>query len=433
MNKIQLLIYLPLCALLAFGSTQCHRADSEKKSRGEAADISQGQTAQANAPQSSSRPLQKGGGPRVGGRGQGRTDGRGMNRTDGIRLTPDELEAVKIQTMQASYQSLKSGLTAMGKVIAPQNSKAIVSYAFPARIAQIHIQIGDWVKQGQKLVTLQSEEVGNAKSEFYMAQADFELAKVNHERQQRLYDRGVGAQKDFLAAETDLKVAQASLDAKEKKLHVLGFSEAEILSMTGSHQINPVITLFSPIAGKIIQNNAVLGSMIDQTTEILIIMDPTVLWIDADIYEKDIAKIKLKQKVELTVLAYPGERFEGRITYISDVLKEETRTITVRTEVQNKDFRLKPGMFASITIFLNHQNRVLVIPRDAVLEDKGDKVVFIKRNDQFFLQVVTTGAEENGILEILNGVVEGDEVVIAGSYQLKSKLYEEILKAGHVH
>ncbi len=356
-----------------------------------------------------------------------------MNRTDGIRLTPDELEAVKIKTTQASYQSLKSGLTAMGKVIAPQNSKAIVSYAFPARIAQIHIQIGDWVKQGQKLITLQSEEVGNAKSEFYMAQADFELAKVNHERQQRLYDRGVGAQKDFLAAETDLKVAQTNLDAKEKKLHVLGFSEAEILSMTESHQINPVITLFSPLAGKIIQNNAVLGSMIDQTTEILIIMDPTVLWIDADIYEKDIAKIKLKQKVELTVLAYPGENFAGRITYISDVLKEETRTITVRTEVQNRDFRLKPGMFASITIFLNHQNRALVIPRDAVLDDKGDKVVFIKRNDQFFLQVVTTGSEENGILEILKGVVEGDEVVIAGGYQLKSKLYEEILKAGHVH
>ena len=173
--------------------------------------------------------------------------------------------------------------------------------------------------------------------------------------------------------------------------------------------------------------------MIDQTTEILVIMDPTVLWIDAEVYEKDIAKIKLKQKVELTVPAYPGEIFEGRITYIGDVLKEDTRTITVRAEVNNRDYRLKPGMFASIAISLNHQNRALVVPYEAVLEDKGDQVLFLKRDDQFFLQVVQTGARENGYIEILLGIGEGDEVVVAGSYQLKSKLYEEILKAGHIH
>jgi len=75
----------------------------------------------------------------------------------------------------------------------------------------------------------------------------------------------------------------------------------------------------------------------------------------------------------------------------------------------------------------------LVVPREAVLEDRGDQVVFLKRGDQFFMQVVTTGARENGYLEIRSGVREGDEVVVAGNYQLKSKLYEEILKAGHIH
>jgi cobalt-zinc-cadmium efflux system membrane fusion protein len=433
MNKVHPFISLLLIAILTIGGTQCKKAESDQELAGEETATSGENAAQVDARNESSRPLQKGGGPRTGGRGYGRTDGRGMNRTDGIRLTAEEQEAVKIQTALVSYQPLKSGLTAMGKVIAPQNSMAIVSYAFPARIAQIHIRIGDWVKQGQKLITLQSEEVGNAKSEFYKAMADFELAQVSHERQQRLFDRGVGAQKDFLAAQADLKVAQASLDAAEKKLHVLGFSEAEVKTITESHQINPVITLYAPIAGKIIQNNAVLGGMIDQTTEILVIMDPTVLWIDAEVYEKDIAKIKLKQKVELTVPAYPGEIFEGRITYIGDVLKEDTRTITVRAEVNNRDYRLKPGMFASITISLNHQYRALVVPHEAVLEDKGDQVLFLKRDDQFFLQVVQTGARENGYIEILLGIGEGDEVVVAGSYQLKSKLYEEILKAGHIH
>lgn len=390
-------------------------------------------TSQTNAQREQGRPMRKGTGPRVGGRGYGRTDGRGMQRTDGITLTEEESAAVQIQTAQAELRPLKSALSAMGKVIAPQHKKAIVSYAFPARISQIHIRIGDWVKTGQRLVTLQSEEVGSAKSEFYKAMADFELAEVSFKRQQRLYERGVGAQKDFLSAEADLKVAQANLDAAEKKLHVLGFSEAEIQTISESHQINPIITLYAPISGKIIANNAVLGSMIDQSTEILVIMDPTVLWIDAEIYEKDIAKVRLGQSVEITVPAYPGETFSGKITYISDVITEETRTITVRTEVENKDFRLKPGMFASITISLNHQVHALVVPQAAVLEDKGDLVVFLKRGEQFLLQVVQTGSRENGYIEILRGLGEGDEVVVAGNYQLKSKLYEEILKAGHIH
>jgi len=379
------------------------------------------------------KPLRKGEGPRAGGRGLGRTDGRGMRRTDGIMLSDQEKEAVEIRTTQVSYQPLKSGLTAMGKVIARQNNKAIVSYAFPARISQIHIKIGDWVKKGQRLVTLQSEEVGNAKSDFYKAQADHELATVNYERQRRLFDRGVGAKKDSLTAEADLKVAQASLDAAEKKLHVLGFSEQEIETINKSHQIDPIISLYAPIAGKVIQNNAVLGSMIDQETEILVLLDPTILWTDAEIYEKDIAKIRLGMTVELNVPAYPGETFSGKITYIGDVLKEDTRTITVRSEVENRDYKLKPGMFASIRIALNHQSQALVVPQEAVLEDKGDKIAFIKRGGQFFLQVVHTGARENGYIEILRGLAEGDEVVITGSYQLKSKLYEEILKSGHIH
>jgi cobalt-zinc-cadmium efflux system membrane fusion protein len=243
----------------------------------------------------------------------------------------------------------------------------------------------------------------------------------------------VGAKKDSLTAEADLKVAQASLEAAEKKLHVLGFSEQEVETISDSHQINPIITLYSPISGKIIQNNAVLGGMIDQATEILVVMDPSVLWIDAEIYEKDIAKIRLGMTVELSVPAYPGETFSGKVTYIGDVLKEDTRTITVRAEVENSDYKLKPGMFASIRIALNHHSRVLVVPQDSVLEDKGDKIVFIKRGEQFFLQVVHTGARENGYIEILQGLAEGDEVAVTGSYQLKSKLYEEILKAGHIH
>lgn len=358
---------------------------------------------------------------------------RGWQMGTAIELSAEEEQAVEIETVAVTYKPIASQLQAMGKVLAHPLRKAIVSYAFPARIAEIHVLPGNWVKKGQELVTLQSEEVGKAKSEYYKAMADHELARQNYEREKRLFDRGVGAQKNMLATEAELKVAEPSLDAAEKKLHVLGFSEAQVKAISETHQVNPVITLFSPITGKVVQNNAVLGGMIDQSSEILTIMDPSLLCVDAEIYERDIAKIKNGQNVDVSVPAYPDEKFQGKICYIGDVLKEETRTIIVRTEVENKSNKLKPGMFAGITIFLNHQTRALVLPQEAILDDKDNKIVFVKRGNQFFPLLIETGTKQNGDVEITAGLEEGDEVVTRGNYQLKSKLYDEILKKAGVH
>ena len=145
---------------------------------------------QASATQESDRGsgLGKGMKQKAVGRGFGqRALGKGGLRAWGpdavIELSKEEIEMIKIQTVKVSYKPLRSQLTAMGKVLAHPLRKAIVSYAFPARISQIHIRIGDWVKKNQTLVTLQSEEVGNAKSDFYKAMADYKLSQVNFERE----------------------------------------------------------------------------------------------------------------------------------------------------------------------------------------------------------------------------------------------------------
>jgi len=367
------------------------------------------------------------------GRGARRTRQRAWEISDHVELSEAEKQVVEIETAKVTTKGLRSHLEAMGKILAHQSRKAIVCYAFSARIGQIHVTIGDWVKVGQPLVTLQSEEVGEAKSAFYKAKADFELARSNYDREKKLFDRGVGAQKNSLATEAEFKVAEANLNAAEKKLHVLGFSEESVKGIAETHQINPVITLFAPISGKIVQNNAVLGAMVDQSSEIMTILDPRLLWVDAEIYEKDIAKIRIGQNVEVSVPAYPGETFNGTICYVSDILKEDTRTITVRTEVENMGYKLKPGMFATIKIYLNHLSDSLVVPESAVLDDKDEKIVFIKREGKFFPQAVETGVKEKGFIEILSGLSEGDDIVTKGSYQLKSKLYDEILKKAGIH
>lgn len=410
---------------------------------GEDSESSAGMESESAAGNGSSQPERDGG--QGAGRGLGRRPGspggRGrearveeiMARLQPVSMTEEEMNAIDLQTEAIAYRSLDADLSAIGTVVAPPRTKAIVSYAFPARISEVHVRLGDWVEEGERLVTLESEEVGSARADYYRSVADYDLARANHERQRRLLDRGVGARKDAITAETELAVAQSSLDAAEKKLHMLGFTESQVLEMAETHQVNPSISLYAPIGGKIVDNNAVMGARIDQQTEILTVMDSHVLRVDVEIYEKDIAQIRMGQSVEARVPAYPDEVFVGRIQYISDFFKEDTRTITVFMEIANTDYKLKPGMFADITIHLNHHDSVLALPRSAVLDDGPLKLVFVKRGDEYVPVVVEIGVEENGFLQALSGVVEGDVVVTNGNFQLKSIMYEDILEGGHTH
>jgi cobalt-zinc-cadmium efflux system membrane fusion protein len=430
MTKKTIRIFL-LVLLIAGSKVSCSKASVHKEKTDE--NVAAGRQ---GASSQSAEPGSKGRGQDFRGEQKeppGRGLGRVLKNSVLLELTPEEGEAIDLKTVRVGRRPMRSQLRAMGKVLAPQTKKAIVSYAFPARISDIHANIGDWVEPGQKLVTLQSEEVGKARAEFFKAQADFELARRNLEREKNLFDRGVGAQKNLLTTEAEFKVAEAGMNVAEKKLHVLGFTEGMVQEMEKTHQINPTISLYAPIGGKVIASLAVRGAMVDQNTEILIIMDPTVLWVEAEIYERDIAKIKIGQEVEVSVPAYPEEAFPGKISYIGDVLKEDSRTITVRTEIRNREFKLKPGMFSDMIVFLNHPDDLLAVPEAAVLDDRDRKIVFISIAEGYRLQPVRVGIKEGGYWEVLEGLTEGDEVVTAGNYQLKSKLYEEILHSSHVH
>ncbi len=345
-----------------------------------------------------------------------------------VTLLEKEREAIKIETAPVVYKNIKAQVSANGKIIPPNNRIFVVSYAFPARVSKIIVKVGDWVNEGSPLVILQSEEVGKSKADFFRALADLELAQANYERQKRLFERGAGAQKDYLVAEAEYKVARANLEACEKKLHLLGFSEEDVKQIASAHQINPIITLYSPIRGKIVEINVSPGEMVDQTKDMMIILDPRIMWVDADIFEKDIAKIRLGQKVEINVPAYPEKTFLGKISYIGDVLKDETRTITVRTEVENPDLLLKPGMFASLRININGEQPVLAVPETAVCDQQGEKFVFIPKGEKFELRKVKLGVRQNGHYEVISGLKEGEVVVTVGSFQIKSKLLESILK-----
>jgi cobalt-zinc-cadmium efflux system membrane fusion protein len=350
-----------------------------------------------------------------------------------MKLSPESAAAAGIKIEKAVMRECQAQRNAMGKTITPVTHKAIVSYAFPARIAELHVSIGDWVKKGQPLVTLESEEVGKALSEFYKCTADSELARTNYEREKSLFQNDVVARKSFLTAESQYKVAQACLEAAEKKLHVLGFSEEQVQEISTRHRISPRITLFSPLSGKVAANDIVIGKMTEPSSELLTIIDPSLLWVDAEIYEKDLPFIAKGQQVDIHIPAFPQETFSGEISYIGDILNEETRTITIRTEVKNPKGLLKPGMFAELRILWKGNRLMLAVPAEAVLEDKDKKIVFVKEDGVYVRREVVTGVRDNGTQEILKGLREGEWVVVQGNHQLKSMLSDALREEALAH
>jgi cobalt-zinc-cadmium efflux system membrane fusion protein len=365
-------------------------------------------------------------------RGFGRGAGRGWGRRS-ITLTAAEEKSIALSTIRVSYRPIRSRLSAMGAVYAPPGRKAIVSYPFAGRVVGVHVKPGDWVRASQPVVTLLSDEVGIAKGEYYRARAAVDLSESSHEREKRLFDRGVGARKSLLLAENELRVARAALDAVEKRLNVLGLSNDQVRALRVDPASEPTIVLRAPISGKVVESTPVLGTMVDASTAILNVLDPSTLCVDAEVYERDLAKLRIGQGVALSVAAYPGETFNGRVCYIADVVSPETRTIIVRTEIGNRDHRLKPGMFASVSFFLSDETRVLALPERAVLDNRDEKLVFVRADDGYLPQVVQVGIKHEGYYEIVRGLNEGDEVVMNGNFQLKSKLFEDVLKSAASH
>ena len=183
------------------------------------------------------------------------------------------------------------------------------------------------------------------------------------------------------------------------------------------------LELRAPIEGRITERKSTVGEHIGKETEIYTISDPTDLWVLAEVKERDIGAVQIGQETSFTVLAYPGERFHGKVVLLGNRVETESRTLEIRIEVNNADGRLKPGMFADVEIATTAIKDVLVISDQALQTLEDEQIVFIALNEtKFEKRVVKTGLEQRGRVQILEGIKEGEHVVTEGSFILKSEL-----------
>ncbi|MEO8006344.1 MAG: efflux RND transporter periplasmic adaptor subunit [Betaproteobacteria bacterium] len=343
-----------------------------------------------------------------------------------LTLSTAERATAGIRTAELTSQSFVDQVVLTATIRANQDRIAHVAPRVSARITEVKARLGDTVKKGQTLALLDSIELGEAHSAYQQAQSQFSLATSDFERAQKLKAEDIIPEKDYLRARSEYEKAKASLRAADDKLRLLDVAHRDAEKGTGS-----VFPLRSPFAGTVIEKDAVLGELARPDKSIFTIADLSTLWIEADLFEKDLHRVRTGAAATVTVSAYPDETFKGRLTYISSTVDKETRALVARVEVPNPGGRLKPEMFATASIDTASTNQALTLPQDAVLLINGQAMAFVQEGDGFEARALDLGDKFGGRVVVRGGIKEGEQVVIAGAYALKARMLKSQIGDTH--
>lgn len=298
------------------------------------------------------------------------------------------------------------------------------------RVQEVLAKVGDRVSAGQVLARFDNIEAGELFSQQESARAELERVKVQAaaqakqvERNRRLVEIGAAAQKDYELAQAEQQGLQQSIRSQESVVQGIAARLRRFgVESTGGR--GPVLTTIrSPFAGVITKAQIAAGEVVDTDHDLFTVADLLSVWVQAEVYEKDLGRIRMGQPAFITVDTYPKERFSGKVSYISDILDPQTRTARVRCEVPNGDMRLKLDMFASVLVPTTFSREALAVPISALQQVEEKNVLFIRTAPTTFeLRPVQIGKTVDGVLEIVSGLRVGEEVVTQGAFHLKSIL-----------
>lgn len=313
-----------------------------------------------------------------------------------ISLSNKKQVLANISTIEVKKEKLFEQISAYSYLDFAENSRKTISAKFNGRIEKLFVdKTGDYVKKGQPLFEIYSPDL-------------------------------VQAQNDFLIA---LKNSDNSslLKSAKKKLEIFGLTEEQIQNLQQTKELNIKLTYYSPANGIVIEKKIQEGDYVNEGTKIYDVADLSTLWNISEVYENNLNTIKIGSTVKLRLKAYPGEEFNGRVTFIYPVVNSQSRTVKVRSEFSSHGGKLKPQMYGE-TVFTKDGGYGLVVPIDAVIVAGKRVVVWVKTSDGMFeARNVTIGNRYGDKYHILSGLNEGEEVAASGGFLIDS---ESQLKSG---
>lgn len=343
----------------------------------------------------------------------------------GLKLTPEEQERAGIKLESMTSRIFEDSVSVTATIRPNQDRIARIAPRVEGRIVRVTANLGDAVRAGQSLAVMDSVAIGEAQSSLLQAQSSQRVAQADFKRAESLSAEEIIPQRDFLRARGDFEKANAELRAAQDKLRLLGGS------VGSGGRAESTFALTAPFAGAVIEKKATIGELATPSEALFTIADLSVVWIEANLTEDLLAKVKQGAAATVTVGAYPGERFSGRVAYLANVLDKTSRTTAARIEVANKDGRLKPEMFANATIATGGQQQAISVPDAAILLLQGQPTVFVAENGGFESRAIEPGDKLSGRTVVKSGLKVGEQVVTAGAYALKARLLKSQIGDAH--
>jgi cobalt-zinc-cadmium efflux system membrane fusion protein len=304
----------------------------------------------------------------------------------------------------AETQAVEQPISAPGTIEALPDHLVKITSPVTGRVERLHRALGDAVRAGDALFTLDSSDLSSAYGDAAKAKAALQQARRDLDRQKLLFDADIAARKDYEAAQ--LAQAQAESDAQvtQARLAQLG---------AGNPAARRQFVLRSPIAGRVIEMTGAQGGYWnDITAPLMTVADLSTVSLTAAVAEKDLASVFVGQKAKVALNAYPNDPVEGTVRYVGEVLDPDTRTVKVRLLLDNHEGRLRPGMFAKV-VFAGPSHTATVVPAGAVLQSGLYTRVFVEKAPfKFQARQVSVGASVGDRVEILSGLQAGERIVV---------------------
>ncbi|MEQ1948582.1 MAG: efflux RND transporter periplasmic adaptor subunit [Bryobacteraceae bacterium] len=347
-----------------------------------------------------------------------------------VDMTIEAQDHVGLTVAQARKTQLTEFLQVTGSVQPSDSRVSQVRSLARGRVLDVLARVGDRVNAGQELARIDNIEAGELLSEEESARAELQRRQVQLatqtkqlERVRRLVDIGAAAPKELELAQSEQQEGEQSIRAQESVITGIA-SRLRRSGVEANEKRLPVTTIVrAPFAGVITKVLTASGELVDSSHDLFTVADLSRVWVQAEVYEKDLGRVRVGQNAVITVDTYPGQRFVGRVSYISDVLDPQTRTAKVRCELPNPGLRLKLDMFATIRVPTSFSKTAIAVPDSALQQVDNENVLFIRKAaTSFEMRRVKTGNNVDGQLEIVSGLKEGERVVTDGAFHLKSIL-----------
>jgi Cu(I)/Ag(I) efflux system membrane fusion protein len=312
-------------------------------------------------------------------------------------------QLIGVRSAPAAYATLMQEIRAVGTVGYDERGLTQVTVKTSGWVREVFVDsIGRPVRKGDPLFTLYSPDL--------LATQDEHLLAVKTQAQLVVSPLG------------DAKANAASLVASTReRLRLWDVTDAQMAALERRGKAEPVLTVYASSSGIVLKREALPGKYVEPGTTLYEVADLSTVWISADIYESEVASVKLDQPISVSFAAYPGETFHGNMAYIYPSLNQEARTVRVRFELPNPGLKLKPGMYGNVTLQTDAA-KVLVVPKEAVLETGLRQLVFTDRGQGRYEQtLVKLGRRNQDHVEVLEGLKEGDRIVTSANFLLDAE------------